>query len=119
MGTYEVLSRSENFDSYSIPKNTVTAPPSAAAPLPLQPELIPALDSCTEESLASRTNLGEGQMIEVEKRESGRVKWAVYKSYFLAYGGLLLASMILITYALRQASSFGEKRYIAHWSDRV
>ncbi|MES1921545.1 hypothetical protein MHBO_003072, partial [Bonamia ostreae] len=60
----------------------------------------------------------EGKLIDREKKETGAIGWKVYKNYIMANGGILMVLVISISFALRQGSDFGVKRFLAFWTDK-
>lgn len=84
-----------------------------------------AIDNSVERSLSQRKlsapdvkvhqeNGGSGQLTQAEERETGRVSWSVYWSYFTrAYGGLLLIILFIIQFAW-QGLQIGGDYWVAY-----
>ncbi|KAG6802309.1 multidrug resistance-associated protein 1 [Apis mellifera caucasica] len=57
-----------------------------------------------------------GKLIEVEKTETGSVKWRVYSHYFKSIGWFLSISTIIMN-AIFQGFSIGSNTWLSMWSD--
>ncbi|CAL1682835.1 unnamed protein product [Lasius platythorax] len=68
----------------------------------------------TKEKDAPKSNIGE-KLIEVEKAETGSVKWKVY-SYYLKSIGWFLAISTIVMNAVFQSFSIGSSVWLSVWS---
>ena len=76
----------------------------------------PSINDSTNESLVTRRRLSSTVGLEEETRETGVVRWPVYKTYWFAVGNLLSIS-ILLSLILMQATRNYADIYLAKWVD--
>jgi ATP-binding cassette subfamily C (CFTR/MRP) protein 1 len=69
-----------------------------------------------KEKEATKTNNTGEKLIEVEKSETGSVKWKVYSHYLVSIG-LFLSVATIVMNAIFQAFSIGSNVWLSVWSD--
>ncbi|XP_019701146.1 multidrug resistance-associated protein 1 isoform X1 [Harpegnathos saltator] len=69
-----------------------------------------------KEKEATKTNNTGEKLIEVEKAETGSVKWKVYSHYLVSIG-LFLSVATIVMNAIFQAFSIGSNVWLSVWSD--
>ncbi|XP_014486459.1 PREDICTED: multidrug resistance-associated protein 1 isoform X2 [Dinoponera quadriceps] len=72
-------------------------------------------NSIKEKEATKINNTGE-KLIEVEKAETGSVKWKVYSHYLVSIG-LFLSVATIVMNAIFQAFSIGSNMWLSVWSD--
>lgn len=65
---------------------------------------------------AQNKSSGAGKLVKEEQRAEGGVKWAVYRTYYLASGGFPFWFSVLMLFCLAQASVLGQDYWIKVWS---
>jgi ABC-type glutathione transport system ATPase component len=69
-----------------------------------------------ESKVNNDIQMDKTKLVEVEKAETGRVKFSVYFRYFKAIS-VFWCSLILLNYALMQVSNAGSSVWLAKWSN--
>lgn len=61
----------------------------------------------------------DNELITVEKRLTGRVKWEVNKYYFQTAGGLLITIIIILLYFISYGIDVGDNFVLSEWSSSM
>jgi ABC-type Fe3+/spermidine/putrescine transport system ATPase subunit len=69
-----------------------------------------------ESKATNDIQMDKTKLVEVEKAETGRVKFSVYFRYFKAIS-VFWCSLIFVNYALMQVSNAGASLWLAEWSN--